>query len=66
MALAVVRSKAVIMLLLIRCCLLFPLWDSVIVLCVAVRYFVSILVLQSSRWDRESGLLRFVCLPDVW
>ena len=25
-----------------------PLWDSVIVLCFVVRYFVSILVLQSS------------------
>ena len=25
-----------------------PLWDSVIVLCFAVRYFVSILILQSS------------------
>ena len=30
------------------CCLLVVLWDSVIVLCFVVRYFVSILVLQSS------------------
>ena len=30
----------------IRCGLLLPLWDSVIVLCFVVRYFVSILVLQ--------------------
>ena len=28
--------------------MLLPLWDSVIVLCFVVRYFVSILVLQSS------------------
>ena len=27
--------------------------DSVIVLCFVVRYFASILVLQSSRWGRE-------------
>ena len=30
-----------------------------------MRYFVSILVLQSSRWGRESWLLFFVCLPGV-
>ena len=28
--------------------LLLPLWESVIVLCFVVRYFMSILVLQSS------------------
>ena len=33
----------------IRCWLLLPLWDSVIVLCFVVRYFMSILVLQSSE-----------------
>ena len=43
--------------LLIRCRLLLPLWDSVIVLCFVVRYFVSILVFPSSRWEREG---RFV------
>ena len=49
---------------LLTCCwLLLPLWDSVIVLCFVVGYFVSILVLQSSRWGRESWLLCFVCLP---
>ena len=64
-ALAAVRSKALVLLLLIRCLLLLPLWDSVIVLCFVVRYFVSILVLQSSRWGRESWLLCFVCLPGV-
>ena len=29
------------------------LWESVIVLCFVVRYFMSILVLQSSSWGRE-------------
>ena len=43
-----VRSKAVILLLLTFCLLLLPLWESVIVLCFVVRYFMSILVLQSS------------------
>ena len=38
------------MLLLTFCLLLLPLWESVIVLCFAVRYFMSILVLQSSWW----------------
>ena len=42
-----------------------PLWDSVIVLCFVARYFVSILVLQSSRWGNGSWLLCFVCLPSV-
>ena len=44
---AAVRSKAVVLLLL-TCLLLLPLWESVIVLCFVVRYFMSILVLQSS------------------
>ena len=44
MALADVRSKAVVLLLLIRCGLLFPLLGSVIILCFVERYFVSILV----------------------
>ena len=47
-ALAAVRSKAVVLLLLTCCLLLFPLWESVIVLCFVVRYFMSLLVLQSS------------------
>ena len=37
----------------------------VIVLCFVVRYFMSILVLQSSRWGRESWLLCLVFLPGV-
>ena len=45
---AAVRSKAVVLLLLTLCLLLLPLWESVIVLCFVVRYFMSILVLQSS------------------
>ena len=40
--------EAVVLLLLIRCWLLLPLCDSVIVPCFVVRYFVSILVLLSS------------------
>ena len=47
-ALAAVRSKAVVLLLMTFCLLLLPLWESVIVLCFVVRYFMSILVLQSS------------------
>ena len=45
---AAVRSGAVVLLLLTFCLLLLPLWESVIVLCFVVRYFMSILVLQSS------------------
>ena len=48
LALAAVRSKVVILLLL-TCCLLLPLlWESVIVICFVVRYFMSILVLKLS------------------
>ena len=53
-------------LLLLTCCLLLlPLWESVIVLCFVVRYFMSIQVLQSSWWGRDSWLLCLVCLPSV-
>ena len=45
---AAVPSKAVVLLLLTFCLLLLPLWESVIVLCFVVCYFMSILVLQSS------------------
>ena len=37
-----------VLLLLTFCLLLLPLWESVIVLCFDVRYFMSVLVLQSS------------------
>ena len=70
MALAAVRSKTVVLLLLIRSWLLLQLWysvnDSVNVLCFAVCfYFVSILDLQAFRWGSESWLICFVCLPGV-
>ena len=38
---------SVVLLLLAFCLLLLLLWESVIVLCFVVRYYVSILVLQS-------------------
>ena len=60
-----VRSKAVVLFLLTCCLLSLPLKESVIVLRFVVRYFMSILVLQSSWWGRESWLLCLVCLPDV-
>ena len=41
-----ILSKEVVLLLLIFS-LLLPLWESVIVLCFVVRYFMSLLVLQS-------------------
>ena len=57
--------EALVLLLLIRCWLLLPLWDSVIVPCFVVRYLVSILVLQSSWWGRESWLVCLVCLSGI-
>ena len=42
MAWAAVRSEVVVLLLLTFCLLLLPLWESVIVLCFVVRYFMSI------------------------
>ena len=54
-----------VLLLLTFCLLLLPLWESVIVLCFVVLYFMSILVLQSSWWGRESWLLCLSCLPGV-
>ena len=69
MALAAVLSKAVVLLLLIRCLLLLPLWDSVIVLCFASSFFVSFLVLQSSRWEERAGcfaLFVFLVSFDCW
>ena len=53
--LAAVRSKSMVLLLLIRCWLLLPLWDSLIVLCFVMRYFVFILVLQSFWWNEWVG-----------
>ena len=57
MAFYAVRSKAVVLLLFVDLMLIvtpivgfckLSLWDSVIVLCFVVRFFLSILVLQSS------------------
>ena len=48
MAQAAFCSKAMVLLLLTFCLLLLPLWESVTVLCFVVRYFIPILVLQSS------------------
>ena len=40
--------------LLLTCCLLFlPLWESAIVLCIVIRYFMSILVCNHP--DEEEG-----------
>ena len=54
MAWASVRSRAVVLLLLTFCLLLLPLWESVMVLCIVVRCFMSILVLRSS-WGGGGG-----------
>ena len=62
---AAVRFKAVVLLLLTFCLLLLPLWESVIVLCFVVRYFMPLLVLKSSWRGRESWLLCLICLPRV-
>ena len=55
-----VRFKTVILLLLFNCLLLLPL--SVLGPCFVMQYFVSFLVLQSSRWGKESLLLYFYSL----
>ena len=34
-------------------------------LCFVLEYFVSFLVLQLSRWERESWLLYFCCVLNV-
>ena len=60
-----VGPDVVVLLLLTFSLLLLPLWESVIVLCFVVQYFLSLLVLQSSWWGRESWLLCLVYLPGV-
>ena len=59
MALAALRSKVVVLILLIRCCMLLSLWDSVIVLCFVVRYFIYIL---ASGLERAGCFSLFVFL----
>ena len=51
--------------MLLLCCFCGANLQIVIVLCFVVRYFMSILILQSSWWGRESWLLCLVCLPGV-
>ena len=43
-----ISGLTVVLLLLTFCLLLLPFWESVIVPCFVVRYFMSILVLQPS------------------
>ena len=57
--------RGLFLLMLTFCLSLLPLWESVFVLWFVVRYFMSILVLQSSWWGRESWLLCLICLPGV-
>ena len=59
------QAKAVVLMLLTCCLLLLPLWDSVIVQCFVVHFFMSLLVLQSSWRGRESWLFCLVCLTSV-
>ena len=46
---AAVCSKAVVLLLLTFCLLLLPLWESVVVLCFVVRYFMSIAIILMGK-----------------
>ena len=64
MALAAVLSKAVILLLLIRCCLLLPLRDSVIVLCFLYVTLCpsSFAIISMGKRERERELDALLCL----
>ena len=64
MAKVAVCSKVVVPLLLTCCLLLHPLWDSVIVLCFVVRFYVlsSFAIILRGK---ESWLLCLVRLPGV-
>ena len=64
-ALAAVRSKAVVLLLLTFCLLLLPFWESVTVLCFVVRYFMSILVLHLDGEERAGCFAQFVFLVSL-
>ena len=69
------RSKAVVLLLLTRSRLLLPLWDSVVVLCVVVRYFGSsfavimmgkkelVALLSLYSWSLVVVVLLFLAVP---
>ena len=55
MAYTAVRSKAMVLLLLIHCLLLLPLCESVIFLCFVVRNFMSILVCNHLDGEERAG-----------
>ena len=59
---ATVPSKTVALLLFINCLLLLPFFIFVFNPCFAMQHFVSFLVLQSSRWGKDSWLLCCYCL----
>ena len=64
-------SKAAVMLLLIICLLLLPLFCGGFLFgpCFVVQYLVSFLVFQSHFWGRASWMLYFNCLLmscDCW
>ena len=66
MALATARSKGVVLLLMIRCALLLPLFlFFMFVLCVVVQYLVYFLLLHLIVKERETWLLYFNCILDV-
>ena len=55
MAKAAVPSKVVALLLLTCCLLLLSLWESIIVLCFFVRYYMSILVCNYLDGEERAG-----------
>ena len=66
MALAAVRSKVVVLLLLVYCFMYHHCLGGLCVgLCFGMNYFMSVLVVQSSGRGRESWLLCFYCLSYV-
>ena len=66
MACAVVCSRAVVLFLFTCCLLLLPLWGSVVVLCFAVRYFMSILVLPKRELVALLCLSSWCLMIIVW
>ena len=62
MAYTAVRSKAVILLLLIHCILLLPLCESVIFLCFVVCNFMSILVCNHLDGEERAGCFAWFVL----
>ena len=62
---AAVRSKTVVLFWLNCCWLLLPLWDSVIVLCFVVRFFVSKTSFANILMGKR-GLVVLHCLSFWW